>query len=224
MSEGCIYLATNAELMAKSVYKIGCTRNLTRRMSELGSACLSKFNPIFYHRCRHYFFLEQQLHEKFKNKRLRNELFELSNDDIQSLKDHCEKYIDSPSSHAGICTFEDVNVNVFVVYDEKHNLWLHAHPFLDMLGYVKKTAAIHLHISVNNKKRFNEFKNYGRFTTPNMQPNSIFINIAGLLQLLQKSTKPNAVKFQEWVTGNWLHKSPSEVFRCDQALQSNQPM
>lgn len=92
-----------------------------------------------------------------------------------------------------IFNFENQNVRTVLIDSE---IWFVASDVTKILGYVNGKQAIIEHCK-------GVYKKYPLLTTGGMQELSI-INESGLYKLVLASKKPNAIKFQDWVTSQVL--------------------
>lgn len=90
---GAVYVATNNTLAADQIYKIGMTRHLKKRLSNLNSGSIHEFFYVFNFKTVHYKKLEKYLHSKFANQNVVRELFVLSNNDLSELLDVCNEFV-----------------------------------------------------------------------------------------------------------------------------------
>jgi prophage antirepressor-like protein len=87
---------------------------------------------------------------------------------------------------------------VFIILDINNEIWFKLKDIFKLLGYINSRKAVQ-EAQVNNKykKKYKYIKVYPSEGTPlNAQPTSIFVNEAGLYQLLYNSHKPLAEKFR----------------------------
>ena len=82
--KGFVYFASSLE---SSSVKIGSTRNISSRMSQLSTSSPSKIRPIFSFLCENRLKAERLLHSHFAKKRLNGEWFSLSKDEIELAKE-----------------------------------------------------------------------------------------------------------------------------------------
>ena len=88
---------------------------------------------------------------------------------------------------------------VFIILDINNEIWFKLKDIFKLLGYTNSRKAVQ-EAQVNNKykKKYKYIKVYPPRGTPlNAQPTSIFVNEAGLYQLLSNSHKPLAGKFRK---------------------------
>lgn len=86
--KGYVYLL--ADNLKEGIYKIGVTRGtIENRIKKLQTG-----NAGELYMCRHYqtsipFFIEKHLHLQFNSKKIKNEWFELSDDDVLDFNNRC---------------------------------------------------------------------------------------------------------------------------------------
>lgn len=85
---GTIYVITN-----RARYKIGKTTNLSQRLKGLQTSNPDPLEIVFECEVRGYDIVEKLLHEKYADKRTGGEWFNLSEIDIQEIRDFLEEYI-----------------------------------------------------------------------------------------------------------------------------------
>lgn len=79
--KGIVYLIKKSK---SKLYKIGITRNISNRVSQLQSSSGEKMEVIFYHSdVENYSDVELSIHNFFKNRRVLGEWFQLNNSDIK---------------------------------------------------------------------------------------------------------------------------------------------
>jgi prophage antirepressor-like protein len=88
---------------------------------------------------------------------------------------------------------------VFIVLDIDNNIWFKMKDILKVLDYSNARKAVQLvKVDKKYKQKYKNLKLYPLMGTAlNFQKSSIFINEAGLYQLLSNSTKPLASKFRD---------------------------
>lgn len=85
---GYIYLICDP---SNDAYKIGVTRNInSNRIKKLQTGNPSELYIIKTYKCDYPFRLEKMLHFKYSNKRILNEWFDLTIDDITNFENICE--------------------------------------------------------------------------------------------------------------------------------------
>lgn len=85
---GYVYLLT--DLGKDNSYKIGVTRgSIERRIKKLQTGNSGEIHMIKYHETDIPFFIEKHLHFKFVKDNIRNEWFELSDEDVFKFNDYC---------------------------------------------------------------------------------------------------------------------------------------
>lgn len=93
---GSIYIATNKLLMEKSIFKIGMTTNLRRRLQGLNVSSPCDFYYVFTYDSKDYIKLENHLHNVFIEKKIKRELFVLNSNDLLNVFYICKTF--SPNS------------------------------------------------------------------------------------------------------------------------------
>lgn len=78
---GYVYL-----LEYNNLYKIGCSKNIDKRLHDLEKNTPHKINLIHSIKTDNKYKLENELHQKYKDKRSKGEWFSLSDSDIQNIK------------------------------------------------------------------------------------------------------------------------------------------
>lgn len=99
---------------------------------------------------------------------------------------------------------------VIIVMDKNARPWCKAKDIATILGYSKTKDAISTNVSNKNKK---SYKNMGKvLNVPDIEidPQTIFINQQGVLELIFKSRKPSAYKFFSWLVDKILPKLITE--------------
>lgn len=93
MNEGYIYLVSTDDYSKKNIYKIGCTKNIDRRISELNFARIPDdfFKVFFKIKTLDYFYFESIIHNFYTHKKVYNEFYEL--DDINKVIDEIKNII-----------------------------------------------------------------------------------------------------------------------------------
>ena len=88
---------------------------------------------------------------------------------------------------------------VFIVLDIDNNIWFKKKDIVKVLGYSNARKAVQLvKVDKEFQQKYKYLKLYPTMgTAHNFQSSSIFINEAGLYQLLSNSTKPLASKFRD---------------------------
>ena len=87
MDPGYVYLLTDGEL-----FKIGVTRGkIENRIKKLQTGNPYSISLVAYHKSSNPFKIEKMLHARHINKRVNNEWFELSNEDVLSFNSVCEQ-------------------------------------------------------------------------------------------------------------------------------------
>lgn len=103
MEVGCVYIITTQLYEPLDIYKIGCTKDINRRLKTMNAsrASFDKFFIVNQIQTFHYFKLEQGLHKLLQKYRLNNEFFQCNVDIIEN----------AISNYA--------NTNVFMLHDDK---------------------------------------------------------------------------------------------------------
>lgn len=105
-------------------------------------------------------------------------------------------------------SFAGRELSIHSFTDNNGVVWMLANPFAEMLGYKNRKVAIQDNVSADNKMSFG-----GGLKTATtirggpgskIQAKSKFINKKGLYELIMRSTMPNAVEFQMWITSDVL--------------------
>ena len=82
---------------------------------------------------------------------------------------------------------------IMIVYDTDGNIWFGLTDVIKALGYTDIFhAKDYINITKRNRIKYNKIRAWGQPQALNIQPNKIFINEAGLYELLSSSTKPLA--------------------------------
>lgn len=75
-----------------NVYKIGVTRgNLEKRIKKLQTGNSGEIHLVKSYETIYPFFIEKKLHKLFENKKVINEWFELTMDDVCSFEEKCKE-------------------------------------------------------------------------------------------------------------------------------------
>ena len=89
---GYIYLIYDE---GNDVYKIGVTRNpVQSRIKKMQTGNPTQLRLILLYKCEYPFRLETMLHNIYKNKKVMNEWFELTDNDVIGFKNICDKTVD----------------------------------------------------------------------------------------------------------------------------------
>lgn len=101
---------------------------------------------------------------------------------------------------------DNTSLELYIYIDEENNPWFKAKEIAKFLGYVNSTKAIQDNVSEFNKIMW--FKIPSTTLQPeipsNWHPNTIFINEAGLYELMLRSKLKCCKHFQNWVTSEVL--------------------
>lgn len=90
---GFVYLLTNLDV--EKTYKIGVTRgDIKKRIKKLQTGNSGEIHMVSYFETEIPFFIEKHLHFKFFKNNIRNEWFELSDDDVFNFKNYCKEIED----------------------------------------------------------------------------------------------------------------------------------
>lgn len=82
VKEGYVYLVIGEN----GRYKIGCSRDVEKRIQQLKTSSCENHELVYKFKCKNPYEKEQELHEKFNNKRVHSEWFELTKQDVQFIK------------------------------------------------------------------------------------------------------------------------------------------
>lgn len=86
---GTVYLLGDWE--KNGVYKIGVTRgDIDKRIKKLQTGNSGEIYLVSSYETEHPFLMEKNLHDRFLSKKVLNEWFELSNDDVKNFKNYCK--------------------------------------------------------------------------------------------------------------------------------------
>jgi hypothetical protein len=89
LKKGYVYLICDA---SNELFKIGVTKSsIEKRIKKLQTGNSTELFVSNYHETYYPFCIETMLHNLFSDKRVLNEWFELSNDDINSFSETCDK-------------------------------------------------------------------------------------------------------------------------------------
>nr|AMO27824.1 BRO-Q [Lymantria dispar multiple nucleopolyhedrovirus]QDE15011.1 bro-q [Lymantria dispar multiple nucleopolyhedrovirus] len=89
-------------------------------------------------------------------------------------------------------------LEVFTVKDENEENWMEANPFAETLKYLNVNRAIRVHVSKHNQKTLQELRS--AYCTSSLHPQTKFINMNGVLELVLASQMQQAKKFRYWMT------------------------
>lgn len=91
--KGFVYLIYDED---RDLYKIGVTTNtIDKRLKKLQTGNASELSIRDFHESDYIFRMETLLHNHFKNKRILNEWFSLSYDDVKNFKSLCNGFEDT---------------------------------------------------------------------------------------------------------------------------------
>lgn len=87
---GYVYLLS--DLGKEKTYKIGVTRgDIEKRIKKLQTGNSGEIHMVRYYQTEIPFFIEKHLHFKYNRENIRNEWFELEDNEIFMFKQHCEE-------------------------------------------------------------------------------------------------------------------------------------
>lgn len=90
VKKGYVYLLGDWE--KEGIFKIGVTKGaIEHRIKKLQTGNAGEIYIVAFYHTEHPFFLEKQLHFKFQGKRVMNEWFQLSNEEILDFKKTCQE-------------------------------------------------------------------------------------------------------------------------------------
>lgn len=120
--------------------------------------------------------------------------------------------------------FQLNNLEISTIIDNKNELWFSAKEVTSILGYKKSHDAIQTYVNINDRKYLSELSKFIKINNiqSDMQPNSLYINLPGLYNLILNSTIPEAKKFRKWVTAEILPSilnKGSYTFKSDVQLE-----
>jgi prophage antirepressor-like protein len=103
-----------------------------------------------------------------------------------------------------ICKADELNLllwrqgknKIHVIIDNNDELWFNANNTASALGYKDLRDAIKKHV---NKKDILQLQ-YIDYNCKNRQPQSLYLNEAGLYSLILRSKMPAAINFTDWIT------------------------
>jgi prophage antirepressor-like protein len=103
--------------------------------------------------------------------------------------------------------------------------WFKAKEMAHILGYGNTRQAIIDHVKIKNKSKYMTLLG-SRDSIPleNVQPETIFINEAGLYSLILRSKLKSAVEFQDWITSDVLpsiRKTGTYVYKPKERIKRN---
>lgn len=104
--------------------------------------------------------------------------------------------------------FNNKEHNVYITQDNQKEFWFKAKDIAIILEYKDISKTIVEYIQPNCRMNWEQLKKQNNLSSAslpsNWQPKAIFINEAGLYQLVMISNKPEAQNFRSWVTGDVL--------------------
>ena len=93
------------------------------------------------------------------------------------------------------------NQAILTVRDNNDTVWFKAKDVASILGYKDTDDAIRRVVQEDDKTKFSKLKNLpGKKPGKKIHGSSKFINESGVNALVMRSKKPNAKKFQYWIT------------------------
>ena len=91
--KGYVYLL--GDVGKEFMYKIGVTRGtIERRIKKLQTGNSSELYIVDYFQTEHPFFIEKWMHIKYYNKKILNEWFELTMEDMKNFRSNCQRFED----------------------------------------------------------------------------------------------------------------------------------
>lgn len=92
---GYVYVATTKKMMTKNIYKIGCARDINKRIKQLNNSnFFEKYRLFYYYKCDDKFKYEKATHKLLKKYRIRNEFFNIKKDKLDSVITKTFKQLD----------------------------------------------------------------------------------------------------------------------------------
>lgn len=89
LSKGFVYLICDP---SNEIYKIGVTKSLcSKRMKQLQTGNGTELHLIYAHGTYYPYRVETMLHNKLSHKKVLNEWYNLTNEDVLSFKDMCNE-------------------------------------------------------------------------------------------------------------------------------------
>ena len=89
--KGYVYLL--GDFGKEFMFKIGVTRGtIERRIKKLQTGNSSELYIVDYFQTEHPFFIEKWMHIKYSNKKILNEWFELTMEDMKNFKSDCQRF------------------------------------------------------------------------------------------------------------------------------------
>jgi prophage antirepressor-like protein len=88
--------------------------------------------------------------------------------------------------------------DIIIVVDETIISWFYAKQIFDILDYKNSRDILKKFVDISNKTTYESIKQYSKYKY-NVQDHAIFINEAGLYELILRSKKPDAIKFKNWI-------------------------
>lgn len=93
------------------------------------------------------------------------------------------------------------NTTIMTVKDNDNVVWFKANDVASVLGYKEPKNAIQYSVQQEDKILWKQLKTMGGKIPPiKITYQTMFINESGVNALVMKSKKPNAKKFQHWIT------------------------
>ena len=91
------------------------------------------------------------------------------------------------------------NSTIVIVIDDQNEIWFYAKHITNILEYKSPREIIKKHVDPINKTTYGTIKEFSKFHY-NVQDHAVFINQAGLYELILRSQKKEAIKFKRWIT------------------------
>ena len=90
---------------------------------------------------------------------------------------------------------------IIIIIDQDNNVWFNAKQICKILEYDKNGTNIIIkrYVDYQNQTTYSNIKEYAQYHY-NIQDHTIFINEAGLYELVLRSKMPKAVDFKRWIT------------------------
>jgi acyl-CoA synthetase (AMP-forming)/AMP-acid ligase II len=96
------------------------------------------------------------------------------------------------------------NHDIVVIVDENGTAWFYGRQICKMLGY-KNTTDVICNLTSNNKKYYNDIKNYSQYKH-NIQDHAVFINEFALCKIALTTRMPGGEKLYKWITNEFSSK------------------
>lgn len=90
---------------------------------------------------------------------------------------------------------------IIIIIDQDNNAWFNAKQICKILEYDKNgtNVIVKRYVDYQNQTTYDNIKEYAQYHY-NIQDHAIFINEAGLYELVLRSKMPKAIEFKRWVT------------------------